>query len=273
MERIAEALQIEPLELRRRNIFREGSTMCTGQRLEESVGASEALEACARKADVVRKRREYARWNKRRDRATWRGIGIAVSHHGAGFTGSGEVFLKSRAAVTLTRDGDIRVLAASTEIGHDDALAETYIPGRELSVAVMDGQALGVVEIRPHDGFYDYEAKYTEGRATHIMPAPIDPGAYAEAMRLAERAHAALGCRGVTRADLRYDDTSGEPGRLYLLEINTQPGMTPLSLVPEIRSMSRKLSPRRACEKRSSGIVGRFLKKVCKPTFNILAKD
>ena len=92
MERIAEALGIEPVELRRRNIFREGSTLCTGQRLGESVGASEALEACARKADVGRKRREYARWNKRRDSPTWRGIGIAVSHHGAGFTGSGEAF-------------------------------------------------------------------------------------------------------------------------------------------------------------------------------------
>lgn len=134
MERIAEALGIEPVELRRRNIFREGSTLCTGQRLGESVGASEALEACARKADVGRKRREYARWNKRRDSPTWRGIGIAVSHHGAGFTGSGEAFLKSRAAMTLTREGGIRVLAASTEIGQGTITLFTQIAAETLGV-------------------------------------------------------------------------------------------------------------------------------------------
>jgi D-alanine-D-alanine ligase len=116
----------------------------------------------------------------------------------------------------------------------DDVLAEDYIPGRELSVAVLDGQALGVVEIRPKSGFYDYVAKYTDGAADHFVPAPIHADSYEKAMRISERAHQALGCRGVTRADFRYDDTKGEPGELYLLEINTQPGMTPLSLVPEI---------------------------------------
>lgn len=116
----------------------------------------------------------------------------------------------------------------------EQVLVERYIPGREIQVAVMGERALGAIEIRPKGRFYDYEAKYTEGRADHHMPAPIHPDAYREALETALTAHRALGCRGVTRADLRYDDTAGEPGRLYLLEINTQPGMTPLSLVPEI---------------------------------------
>jgi len=118
-----------------------------------------------------------------------------------------------------------------------DVLVERYIPGRELSVAVMGDRALGVVELRPLDGFYDYEHKYTDGRTQHLMPAPIPAGVEADAKRLALLAHRTLGCRGVTRADFRYDDTAvpaDQPGRLYLLEINTQPGMTPLSLVPEI---------------------------------------
>ena len=110
-------------------------------------------------------------------------------------------------------------------------LVERYIPGRELTVAVQDGRALGVLEIRPYRGFYDYDTKYTEARADHLIPAPIDAGVEALARDFAERAHAALGCRSVTRADFRYDDSRGA---LYLLEVNTQPGMTPLSLVPEI---------------------------------------
>jgi len=114
------------------------------------------------------------------------------------------------------------------------ALTEPYIPGREIHVAVMGERALGAVEIRPKGRFYDYDTKYTEGYAQHVMPAPIAPQAYEEALAIALAAHNALGCRGVSRADLRYDDTAGEPGTFYLLEINTQPGMTPLSLVPEI---------------------------------------
>ena len=116
----------------------------------------------------------------------------------------------------------------------EQVLVERYIPGREIQVAVMGERALGAIEIRPKGRFYDYEAKYTDGRADHHMPAPIYPDAYEEALEIALAAHRALGCRGVSRADLRYDDTAGEPGRFYLLEINTQPGMTPLSLVPEI---------------------------------------
>jgi D-alanine-D-alanine ligase len=116
----------------------------------------------------------------------------------------------------------------------DEVLVERYIPGREIQVAVMGDRALGAIEIRPHGRFYDYEAKYTEGRAQHLMPAPIQPAMYDKACAMALLAHRTLGCRGVSRSDLRYDDTAGEPGELFLLEINTQPGMTPLSLVPEI---------------------------------------
>jgi len=116
----------------------------------------------------------------------------------------------------------------------ETVLVEQYIPGREIQVAVMGDRVLGAIEIRAHGRFYDYEAKYTDGKATHLMPAPIDKNAYEQVCALALEAHLTLGCRGVTRSDWRYDDTAGEPGRFYLLEINTQPGMTPLSLVPEI---------------------------------------
>lgn len=113
-------------------------------------------------------------------------------------------------------------------------LVERYIPGRELTVAVMGDRALGVLEIRPRQGFYDYAAKYKPGYADHLMPAPLPETAAAEAMRLALLAHRTLGCAGVSRSDFRYDDTERDPGRLYLLEVNTQPGMTSQSLVPEI---------------------------------------
>jgi len=114
-----------------------------------------------------------------------------------------------------------------------ELLAEPFIPGRELTVAVLNGEALAVTELQPTQGFYDYEAKYTDGLTRHIVPAPIHPEAARQAMEMAVAAHNALGCRGVSRSDFRYDDTAGEPGILYLLEVNTQPGMTPLSLVPE----------------------------------------
>ena len=114
-----------------------------------------------------------------------------------------------------------------------DALVEEYIPGRELSVAVMGARALGVVEITPKTAFYDYEAKYSPGMSAHSVPAPLTAELYALALEVGLKAHQALGCRGVTRADLRLDDARGAAG-LYLLEVNTQPGLTPTSLVPEI---------------------------------------
>jgi len=114
-------------------------------------------------------------------------------------------------------------------------MVERFIPGRELTVAVMGDRPLAVTEISPRQGFYDYEAKYTDGRADHAIPAPVPPAVAQAALDGALAAHRALGCRGITRSDFRYDDTNGAGGAkgLYFLEINTQPGMTPLSLVPE----------------------------------------
>lgn len=113
-------------------------------------------------------------------------------------------------------------------------LVERYIPGKEIHVAVMGDRALGAIEIRPKKGFYDYEAKYTEGKADHVMPADLDRSQYDEVLNLALKAHKALKCEGVSRVDFRLDNVNENPGKFYVLEVNTQPGMTPLSLVPEI---------------------------------------
>jgi D-alanine-D-alanine ligase len=110
----------------------------------------------------------------------------------------------------------------------DRVMVEKFIPGQELTVAVMGDRALAVTDIITGREFYDYDAKYKAGGSRHVVPAEIDEGVSEEAMRLAVLAHQTLGCRGVSRADFRYDGDS-----LYLLEINTQPGMTPTSLVPE----------------------------------------
>ncbi len=138
----------------------------------------------------------------------------------------------SSVGVHIVMPGDNHLPADDWQFG-DTVLVERYIPGRELTVAVLGGKALGVTELQPHKGFYDYEAKYTDGKTTHICPAPV-PAAIAEkAMKYAVAAHEALDCRGVSRSDFRYDDSARDPGDLYMLELNTQPGMTPLSLVPE----------------------------------------
>ena len=121
-------------------------------------------------------------------------------------------------------------LAAPSWTLGETVLIEPYIAGLELAVAVKGGEAMTVTEIIPRTGFYDYEAKYGEGGSRHVVPARIPPAVLADAKRFAELAHAALGCRGVTRSDLRYDDVKEV---LALLEVNTQPGMTPTSLVPE----------------------------------------
>jgi D-alanine-D-alanine ligase len=115
----------------------------------------------------------------------------------------------------------------------EQVLVEPYIPGKELTCAVMGEQALGVIEIVPTVKFYDYEAKYAPGGSKHLLPAPIAPAVYVDVQRLALAAHRALGCRGVTRSDFRYDDSLGIKG-LFCLEVNTQPGMTETSLVPEL---------------------------------------
>jgi D-alanine-D-alanine ligase len=111
-------------------------------------------------------------------------------------------------------------------------LAEPFIRGRELTVAVLDDEALAVTELCPKSGFYDYDAKYTDGMTEHVCPADIPAEIAEAAMRMALDAHRYLGCRGASRSDFRWDDEMGLSG-LYLLEVNTQPGMTPLSLVPE----------------------------------------
>ena len=114
-------------------------------------------------------------------------------------------------------------------------LVEQYIPGRELSVAVLDGKGIGIVEIVPQTGYYDFKNKYTDGGARHLIPAPIAHDIYQKALHQAEMAHQALGCRGVSRTDFRLDDeTDPQNPELVFLEINTHPGMTKLSLVPDI---------------------------------------
>jgi D-alanine-D-alanine ligase len=115
----------------------------------------------------------------------------------------------------------------------DQVLVEPYIPGKELTCAVMGDRALGVIEIVPTVRFYDYEAKYAPGGSKHLLPAPVPADTYREVQRLALAAHRALGCRGVTRSDFRFDDGLGAKG-LFCLEVNTQPGMTETSLVPEL---------------------------------------
>jgi D-alanine-D-alanine ligase len=111
-------------------------------------------------------------------------------------------------------------------------LAEPFIKGRELTVAVMGGEALAVTELKPVAGFYDYDAKYTDGLTVHVCPAEIPDDIARSMLDTAAKAHRLLGCKGASRSDFRWDDEAGEAG-IYLLEINTQPGMTPLSLVPE----------------------------------------
>ena len=113
-------------------------------------------------------------------------------------------------------------------------LVEPFIPGKELTCAVMGDRALGVIEIVPTTQWYDYEAKYAPGGSKHLLPAPVSAEIYEECRRLSLLAHAALGCRGVTRADFRYDDSLAGTQGLACLEVNTQPGMTETSLVPEL---------------------------------------
>ena len=116
----------------------------------------------------------------------------------------------------------------------DRVVVEKYIPGKELTCAVVADEALGVIEIVPNVRFYDYEAKYAPGGSKHLLPAPVSPFVYQQVRRLALMAHKALGCRGVSRADFRYDDRIEGTEGVVCLEVNTQPGMTETSLVPEL---------------------------------------
>ncbi|HEY2226546.1 MAG TPA: D-alanine--D-alanine ligase [Xanthobacteraceae bacterium] len=117
-------------------------------------------------------------------------------------------------------------------------IVEKYIAGKELTCAVVGTEALGVIEVVPAVRFYDYEAKYAPGGSKHLLPAPVSSFVYQQARRLALAAHRALGCRGVSRADFRYDDRIEGTGGLVCLEVNTQPGMTETSLVPELAAQA-----------------------------------
>ncbi len=135
----------------------------------------------------------------------------------------------SSVGIRIVREGDALESVLGTDWSCDgEIMVEKYIPGQELTVAVMGERALAVTEITTARGFYDYDAKYAPGGSHHVIPAGISDSLYAECLRLAVVAHQALGCRGVSRADFRYDGTAP-----YILEVNTQPGMTPTSLVPE----------------------------------------
>ena len=141
----------------------------------------------------------------------------------------------SSVGVEIIRTGDNRraEVARAWRFGAA-AMVEEYIPGRELTVGVMGDRALSVTEIIAEAGvFYDYEFEIRRWRLAPCHPGAVHPDVYARALDVALAAHRALGCRGATRCDFRYDDTAGEPGRLVLLEINTQPGLTPTSLLPE----------------------------------------
>ena len=117
----------------------------------------------------------------------------------------------------------------------DRVMVERYIPGRELTCGVMGGKALGVTEILPvGHSFYDYDAKYAAGGSRHVIPADIPKSVYERIQALAVKAHEAIGCRGVSRSDFRFDQNASGEGELIWLEVNTQPGMTPTSLVPEM---------------------------------------
>jgi D-alanine-D-alanine ligase len=136
--------------------------------------------------------------------------------------------------ITRQSNGPASIILSQREIFGDQVMVERFIPGRELTCAVMGDVALGVIDIVSKVGFYDYTAKYAPGGSQHIFPADIPNDVYRKCQNYALKAHRALGCRGVSRADFRYDDTPGSSGELILLEINTQPGMTGTSLVPEL---------------------------------------
>ena len=123
-------------------------------------------------------------------------------------------------------------------IGGEHLMVERFIPGRELTCAIMGDVALGVTEIVTDLNFYNYEAKYATGGSHHVLPAQISSDVYQNVQKLALKAHEALGCRGVTRADFRFNDLAGQRGELVCLEVNTQPGMTGTSLVPELAELA-----------------------------------
>jgi D-alanine-D-alanine ligase len=140
----------------------------------------------------------------------------------------------SSVGVHIVRPGDNLAAVEVAEAAYGErVLIERFVPGRELTVAVMGARPVAVTELRPRTRFYDYEAKYTDGVTEHLIPAPVPPAVYELAKEWALNAHLALGCSGLSRADLRWDDSLPGTSGLVMLELNTQPGMTPLSLAPE----------------------------------------
>ncbi|WP_342108994.1 D-alanine--D-alanine ligase [Methylobacterium sp. SI9] len=144
----------------------------------------------------------------------------------------------SSMGVIIVRDGRShppQILGTEDWTFGEQVLVEPYIAGRELTCGVMGDKALGVIEVKATTGeWYDYDAKYAPGGSLHVLPAELKPNVYQRVQELSLTAHQALGCRGVSRADFRFDDTPGGTGRLVVLEVNTQPGMTQTSLVPDM---------------------------------------
>ncbi|KIH75485.1 D-alanine-D-alanine ligase [Geoalkalibacter ferrihydriticus] len=140
----------------------------------------------------------------------------------------------SKGVVIVQSGEDLDALFGDADLAQE-VLVEEFIAGHELTVGVMEGKAFAVTELKPESGWYDFEAKYTAGKTLHLLPASLPPVVYQAALRHAEQAHAVLGCRGISRSDFRYDPAreNDENHGLYFLEINTQPGMTELSLAPE----------------------------------------
>jgi D-alanine-D-alanine ligase len=171
--------------------------------------------------------------------------GLEIDRHAIGATHPMEppyvvkpVCEGSSFGVVIVREGQShppQVLGSDEWCYGDRVMVERYIPGRELTCGVMDGEALGVTEIVPlSNSFYDYDAKYADGGSRHVIPAQVLPNIYQKIQTLAVKAHQAMGCRGVSRSDFRFDDRGSGDGELIWLEVNTQPGMTPTSLVPEM---------------------------------------
>ena len=136
--------------------------------------------------------------------------------------------------VDRSSNGPASIILEQRSLYGDEIMAERFVPGKELTCAVMGDVALGVIDIVPAVGFYDYRAKYAPGGSAHILPAQIPHDVYRKIQQYTLMAHQAIGCRGISRCDFRYNDMPGGEGEVVLLEINTQPGMTATSLVPEL---------------------------------------
>ncbi|MDD5656831.1 MAG: molybdopterin-dependent oxidoreductase, partial [Elusimicrobia bacterium] len=220
MEKAARALGLDGVELRRRNAWRPGTVTATGQKLKESVGARACLDLCAAKSGYGRKRRANAAWNARAKKPTWRGMGLALCHHGAGFTGSGEVALASRAALRLGRDGSITVLAASTELGQG---ARTVFAQIAAQVLGLPRQRIRVAEadtaLVPDSG------PTVASRTTMVIGRLVERAAHAlKADLLAAGGRVPAGPAALRRAAGRI--CGARPEKIYEKEFEKPPDVT-----------------------------------------------